>query len=159
VLFVPFVFVPPIFWWVIPIALTAFGIWRLRPAPWSWPFLGLALWWPEMTYKLVTGNPVMWAIALLSLGTAFAPLAAVKLTYAPFDLMGIWERSWWRTALVMVAVALLFLPMWPDYVLALRNANDLGLLYSLPEYPIAALPLVAWLASRTRWDAQRAVVE
>jgi hypothetical protein len=148
ILFVPFTILPAILWWIVPIGLTVFGLWRLRPAPWAWPIMGLALWWPETTFKLVTGNPVMWSIAFLSLGVTFAPFAALKLTYVPFSLLGSWDPRWRRSALLVGLMCLLFLPMWSDYVTALTNArHPLGVLYSFTEYPIVALPVVAWLAS------------
>ena len=36
-LFVPFVVLPAVLWWAIPVALTGYGIIRWRPRLWFWP--------------------------------------------------------------------------------------------------------------------------
>lgn len=151
-LFVPFIYVPALVWWVVPVAITAYCIWRLRPGPAVWPVLALLVWFPNTGIKLLTGNPVLWSVAAISLGTLYfwpAVFAALKLSLAPLALFGAWKRSWWVAAGVGVLASLLFMPMWPDFVTALLNSRQsAGLLYSVGEVPMMLVPIAAWLGRR-----------
>lgn len=95
----------------------------------------------------------MWSTAALALGTLYAwpsVFAALKVSIAPVALFGCWRRSWWIAAAGTLVIALAFAPMWPDYVRALANSsNPKGLLYSIGDLWLLALPLAAW-AGRTR---------
>jgi hypothetical protein len=153
-LFVPFVYLPAVLWWLIPIGITAWCLWRLRPAPLVWPVLAICLWFPNTGIKLLTGNPVMWSVAAIALGTIYywpAVFAAVKLSLAPFALFGAWKRSWWFAAGMSALACLLFLPMWPDFASALLNSRQpSGLLYSVGEVPMMLGPIAAWLGRQSR---------
>ena len=151
-LFVPFVYVPAASWWIVPIGVTFYSIWRLRPAPLVWPVIAICLWFPNTGIKLLTGNPVLWSVAAIALGTLYywpAVFAALKLSLAPIALFGAWKRSWWIAAGVAIIASLFFLPMWPDFVTALLNSRQpAGLLYSVGEVPMMLVPIAAWLGRR-----------
>ena len=156
VLFVPFAVVPaPLawaLWFGIPVGGMAAVVWRLRPAPWTWPLLALCLAWPTTLLKAWTGNPLIWSAFALALGTVWAwPAvgAALKTSLAPFALFGAWRRSWWVAAAAVALASLPFGALWADWVTALLNSRGGGVLYSALEVPTMLLPLVAWFG-RTR---------
>jgi hypothetical protein len=153
-LFAPFTVLPAILWWAIPLAVTTWIVAWHRPRPIVWPVLALCIAFPTSIEVVYAGNPVLWVICLLALGTRFGwPAVGVLLkpTLAPFALVGINRRTWWLALTLGVAVSLVFLPMWLDYVSALRNARDpSGLAYSLNQVPTTFIPIVAWLGSQRR---------
>jgi hypothetical protein len=155
-LFAPFTLLPPWAWWVVPLGLAGYGLWRMRPAPLVWPLLALASWWWTAAERIVSGNPDLWALAALSLGCAYdwpAVFVLLKPSLAPFALMGVWRRSWW---IALAAFGLLCLPfgaLWLDWMAVLRNAHA-GILYSLPDVPLLLVPIVAW-ASRPQHISRR----
>jgi hypothetical protein len=163
-LFVPFTVLPePIaaaLWWGLPVAAVTFAIWRLRPRPESWPLIALCLAWPTTLLKTWTGNPVIWAVAALALGTLWAwpsVFVVLKASLAPFALFGAWRRSWWVAAVALVVASLPFGGLWGDWVASVVNSRGGGVLYSSLEVPMLLLPIVAW-AFRTRggvpWPAR-----
>jgi hypothetical protein len=151
VLMAPFLLVPSIVFWVAPLATIALVVIRHRPSAWSWPFIALGLAYPVTSLKIVHGNPVMWIVAAIALGTITAGPAALVLlkpTLAPFALIGAHRRRWWVVLGAAALIAVAFVAIWPDYLRVLANArNPNGILYSLDEVPFALVPVVAWLAS------------
>jgi hypothetical protein len=144
---VPFALgVPALLWWGIPLAVIAAS---LRGAPWwAWPLLAALLVYPRTWIALLYGNPSLWAFAALSAGLGL--IGAIKPTLLPFALVGFRSVRWRRFAFLAVVLALIFLPMWPDYITALRNARapwigDAGL---VGEWPIAAVLVVVTHSSR-----------
>jgi hypothetical protein len=155
-LFAPFALLPEpiawVLWWTLPILAVVFALWRLRPRPVSWPLIAFCIAWPTTLLKTWTGNPVIWCAGALALGTLWAwpsVLVVLKPSLGPFALFGIWRRSWWAAALVVVLASLPFGALWLDWVTSVRNSQGGGLLYSSLEIPMLLLPLVAW-AFRTR---------
>ncbi len=152
VLFVPFTVLPGALWWAIPIAVVAWTVTRLRPAPWALAAIVACLWWPDTSYLLIWGNPALWVVTAIALGTwrpFFSPLAMIKFTLAPAALLNVRRRSWWVGLGVLGAISLAFLPMWPDYVAAIRNLETPSpLTYSFREVPLVAIPWLAWLGRR-----------
>ena len=147
VLFVPFTAIPAILWWVIPLATTGWAVIRLRPAFWTWPFLALCLAWPPTLVKLVGGNPVLWAVAALSLGVIYrgpSVLVLIKPSLFPFALFGVRSRAWWVTLCALIVVSLPFGLMWIDWLRTVLNSQGGGLIYSIQEVPMLAVPLIAW---------------
>jgi hypothetical protein len=152
-IFVPFVFVPAVLWWLIPLAITAWVVRRHSPRPIMWPMLAFLLVFPTTIRAVETGNPTMWITAAFGLGTMYgwpAVLVMAKPTLAPFALVGIQRRSWWLAAVVCAGLSALFLPLWFDYLTALRNAQDGEWWYSLNQTPALFIPLIAWLGSSRR---------
>jgi hypothetical protein len=157
-LFVPFAVVPgalaAILWWALPLGLTAWAVWRLRPRPQAWPLIALCLAWPTTPLKVWTGNPVIWAVAAVALGAIYhwpSVFALLKPSLFPFALFGANRRSWWLALAAFVALCVPFGSMWTDWAASVVNSRGGGILYSSLEIPMLLLPLVAWLG-RTRAD-------
>ena len=153
-LLVPFALgLPAVLWWLIPVAIIAAALVRIRPPTWAWPIMAFVLLLPRTPVVLVLGNPSLWMIAAAFAGVAWgwpAVLLVLKPTLAPFALIGIRRHSSW---IALVALALLSLPfgaMWLQYGTALVNAqNARGLEYTLGEWPLMIAPLAAWAGQQT----------
>jgi hypothetical protein len=152
-LMLPFAVLPAFLFWVVPLATIAAAVVRHRPVAWSWPLLAFGLAYPVTSLKIVHGNPTMWIVAAIALGTITAGPAVfvlLKPTLAPFALIGANRRPWWLALAAAAAIAVAFAPLWPDYLRVLANArNPNGVLYSLDEVPFALVPIVAWIAAPT----------
>jgi hypothetical protein len=152
ILFVPFTFLPAILWWLIPGAAVAWCLYCLRPAQWAWPLLAASVAWPTTLLKILTGNPVIWAVAAIAMGVLYAwpsVLALIKPSLLPFALVGMRTRRWWIALGVVIVVSLPFGSLWIDWVHSVLNSQGGGIAYSSLEIPMLAFPLVAWLG-RTR---------
>ena len=106
-LFIPFTILPAFLWWLIPIAVTAGALWRLRPHPAAWLAIVLLLGVPESREGIFWGNPVMWMVAATAAGLVLgwpAVLVFLKPTLAPFALVGIGHRSWWLLLGVLAGI-------------------------------------------------------
>jgi hypothetical protein len=161
-LFVPFAIEPPpldaiaaVGWWAIPIGVTLFAVWRLRPRPAVWPLIALCASNPTTILKTWTGNPVMWSMAALALAVVgssrlTAPFVLLKPSLAPFALFGIRRRSWWLGAFVLAVMSAPFVVsgLWAEWITTLSNSRGGGILYSSLEAPMLLLPVVAWLGRR-----------
>jgi hypothetical protein len=150
-LLVPFTVLPGFLWWAIPAVTIAWAIRWLRPSPLSWPLMAFCLAWPTTIGLTVHGNPVIWVVAFLSVGCVTAGPAALVLlkpSLFPFALVGTRSGRWWIALGALATLSVPFGAMWLDWIRALLN-SDGSLVYSLPEYPMVTLPLVAWVA-RTR---------
>jgi len=155
-LFVPFAVLPiaigAALWWAVPIAITAWSIGVLRPRPEVWPLLALCVANPTTLLKTWTGNPVIWSMAAMALGVLYAwpsVFVIVKPSLAPFAFFGAWRRSWGLAAAVLGLGAVPFGALWIDWIDSVVNSRGGGLLYSSLEFPMLALPLIAWIF-RTR---------
>jgi hypothetical protein len=151
-LLVPFLIVPTILWWAIPIALTGFGLARLRPSFVVWPLLALCVAWPPTAVRVATGNPVMWVVAAVMVGTVVAgpaALALVKPSLLPFAIWGIRRRAWWLWLIAFGVVCIPFGTMWVEWITVVMNSRGGGLLYSIQEVPMLLIPVIAWVG-RTR---------
>lgn len=148
ILFVPFTVLPALLWWLLPLAAVVFSLAKLRPDRMAWPWLGACLAWPTTPLKILTGNPVIWAVAALSLGVLYAwpsVLVLIKPSLFPFALFGSRSRRWWLALAVFAAISLPFGSLWIDWVHSLLNSQGAGLAYSSLEIPMLAFPVVAWL--------------
>lgn len=154
-LFVPFTFLPAALWWLIPGAAVAWSLVQLRPMRLAWPFLAMCAAWPTTPLKILTGNPVIWAVGGLALGVLYAwpsVLVLVKPSLFPFALFGLRSRRWWLALGVLVLISLPFGSLWIDWIHSVLNSQGGGLAYSSLEIPMLAFPIVAWLG-RTRRTA------
>lgn len=151
----PFAFLPRevagALWVIVPVIVIAWAVYRMRPAPWSWPILGLLVAWPWTGLSIFTGNPTMALTAVLGVGLAtghkwLAAAILVKPTLAPFAALGVRDRRWWAFVALGLLVSVPFGVLWFEWIRAVMNAQDGGLLYALPNFPIMALPVVAWIA-------------
>jgi hypothetical protein len=157
-LFVPFVFLPAILWWAIPLAVVAYAIWRLRPVPWSWPILALVIALPKTISAALYGNSDLWVTAAAAAGLLWswpALVATIKPSLAFFALIGIRHRAWWIGALVLAVVNVPLIPLWLDYVRVMLNNSTASPFYSIGNLPFMLLPILAWLVSRERSPFQR----
>jgi hypothetical protein len=170
ILFVPFLWLPPFLWWVLPVALLVFCVTRHRPPLWAWAATLACFCWLPSLGVYVFGNPGMWIVAFVAAGTVWAwPFALVLLkpTFAPIALLGANRRSWWVALAVLVVVSLPFGRLWIDWVVAVRNATDVSLAYNVPTIPLMIAPLIPWLADPRhpiharvrRWRARRSASE
>jgi hypothetical protein len=151
-LFIPFIWLPSVLWWAIPIAVTAYGMWWHRPPLWAWVVITGCLALEKSINVYVFGNPSMWIVAAIAAGTVWRwPFVFVfaKPTFAPIALLGIRRRSWWVALVILGLVSLAFLPVWFDWLTVVRN-SDVSLLYNLPTLPLMLTPLIAWAAGRYR---------
>ena len=86
-LFVPFAYLPPILWWIVPLSLIAWSASWLRPPWWTWPILaGIAASVPVLA-ALVYGNSLMWVLAFVCLATRWPAAAAVIPPFKPSDAL------------------------------------------------------------------------
>jgi hypothetical protein len=155
-LIVPFVWLPEPLWWAFPLGLMGYTIARHRPAWWGWAIIAVLAMYPRTQEIVWYGNPSMWVAAAVAAGTLWgwpAAFALLKPSLAPFALVGVRRRSWWLAVLVLTAISLPFGGLWLDYLTAVRNATDTGVLYSLRDVPALLVPLVAWASSRARRPA------
>jgi hypothetical protein len=149
-LFLPFLVLPKILWWAIPISIVAWAVWRLRPHPAAILVMVLLLGVPYSRESIFWGNPVMWMVAATAAGLVVGwpgVFVLLKPTLAPFALAGFPRRSWLIALLALAAINVPLLPMWADWVTVIRN-SQLGPGFSWHQYPLMAVPVVAWLGSR-----------
>jgi hypothetical protein len=153
-LFIPFTFLPAILWWVVPIGLTGWLFWRWRPSIIVWPLMAAGLAYPESPLMLIRGTPTIWVMLAVAAGLEWGwpgALVLLKPSMLPFAVTGVRSRGWWLVLSVLIIATLPVLPMIPDWILVMRDARGpaSGLLYSLKDVPLVAIPLIAW-AGRTR---------
>ncbi len=151
-LFIPFIWLPAVLWWAIPIAVTAYGIWWHRPPLWAWVVITGLFALEKSINVYVFGNPSMWIVAAIAAGSVWRwPFVFVlaKPTFAPIALLGARRRSWWIALGVLAVASIPFLPVWLDWLTVVRN-SDVSLLYNLPTLPLMLAPLVAWATGRDR---------
>ena len=167
-LLLPFKVLGPIAWALLPLSLVAWAVLHHRPRVWALAVIMACVVWPYTPAKFVFGNPVIWAAAALALATSSGPLsrwpaafALIKPTVAVFGLFGLRDRRWWAALAVGALLSLPFLELTLRYPEVLLNARTNpvdgrgGILYSLQEFPLLAIPLVAWLGGRHRPPIRR----
>jgi hypothetical protein len=146
-LFVPFLVLPAILWWVIPIGVLAWFIAWCRPAPIAWPLLALVLIWPRTQTAFLFGNTDLWMAAAIAGGLRRgwpAALLVLKPTFLIFAVVGIRRREFWLAIGVLALVSIPMAALWVDYVQAMRNVT-IDADYSLGSLPLIVAPLIAWL--------------
>ena len=149
-LFVPFLWLPTVLWWLVPLAVVGAALWRLRPAPWALAVIALLLCWPRSTGAILAGNTDIWAAAAVAAGAAWGwpiVLLAVKPTFAPLALVAVGYRSAWIAGAVTAVLLLGFGLLWIEWVAVIRNAG-LSLAYSLLNLPLVAIGVVAYVGSQ-----------
>jgi hypothetical protein len=153
VLFVPFVWLPAILWWVIPLGVVAYVVWSYRPSPWAWVAIAACVAWPRTFGAVLFGNTDMWVAAAVAGGLRWgwpAALLTIKPMFVPLGLPAIRKPSAWIAGAVMLAISL---PMLGDYWTAARNlvVSD-PFAYWTVSLPFAVLPLVAWWGRSRGWE-------
>lgn len=146
-LFVPFVYLPAILWWAVPVGVTLWAVGR--PSAVGLTLALLLLCWPRAHAAFLFGNTDMWVMAGVAAGMRLgwpAVLVTLKPTLVPFALVGIRHRSWWMAMALLAASVVLTWPLWQDYIVAMTNLRaDPG--YSLGSIPLLLVPVVATI----RW--------
>ena len=162
-LFIPFLWLPALLWWAIPITILVFCMTRHRPPLWGWALTGACFCWLPSIGVYIFGNPGMWIAAFVAAGTVWSwpfVLVLLKPTFAPIALLGATHRSWWVALAVLGAISVLFWPVWFDWFTILDNA-DLTLGYNTPTVPLMVAPLIPWLLDPRHpirgWVARRLV--
>lgn len=150
-LFVPFVFLPALTWWAIPIGITLAVVWHHRPSPWAWVLILACMALSREAQLLYWfGTPTIWIAAFVALATVWgwpSVLVLLKPAVFPLALLGIRDRRWWYGAAVLALLSLAFWPMWTDWLNALSNARGprANVLYAISDVPVYVIPVVAWL--------------
>jgi hypothetical protein len=153
----PFRYLGPVLWTAIPAAIVVSAVIRQRPALWAVALIAACLAWPYTPAKFVFGNPVIWGAAALAVATFRnwpAAFLLIKPTVIPFALFGIRDRRWWLLVAVLAVASLPVLYDTLRYPEVLLNAqtNPIdgrgGPFYSITEYPLLCIPLLAWLGRR-----------
>ena len=156
-LFAPTLLLPTPLWWLIPGAVTTAIICRLRPGGiWLLAMAWCLLLRPSMDL-IVAGNPDIWLVAALAVAVHWRPAAAfvlLKPSVFPLALIGIRSRGWWAVVGVFAVVSLVLLPQTLNWLAVIRNSQGGyrpgGLIYSLQDVPLLAVPLLAWAGSPSR---------
>lgn len=154
-LLVPFLWLPAVLWWAIPLTVTVGLIWSWRPAMWTWPILALAAAWPRLHGAIFYGNTDMWVLAAVTAGLQFgwpALLVVIKPSLGFLVLAGVRHRSWWFGWIVVVLLSLPFLALWSEWVRVVINSPG-DLRYSISQIPVFLAPIAAWFG-RTRMRPQ-----
>ncbi len=141
-----------------PIVVTAWLIRSWAPSVWTWPMIALGIVWPFTLLKTTSGNPNVWVMMVIALGLRYrwpGALILLKPSFFPFLLIGIRTRGWWIAAALIAGLSLLFLAPTLAYPRVILDSRGDGLLYSLIDLPIVAIPVVAWLG-RTRLRGSQA---
>jgi hypothetical protein len=157
-LFLPFLFLPAVLWWAIPLGVVASLIVSWRPAPWTWPLMVGALVFSRFHVPLIVGNTDLWVWAGVAAGLRFgwpALVVAVKPSLGPLVLAGARHRSWWIGAAIVAAACIPFGALWLDWLAVIRH-SPFGLTYSISNLPWLVVPIVAW-AARSRTVHPRSV--
>jgi hypothetical protein len=149
-LFLPFLWLPAVVWWIVPVGAVVLMVARWRPAPWTWPLMTLALAVPASTILVWTGGTTMWIAAFTALGFQYGGpgvLVFLKPSLAPFALAGSRQRSWGIALGLWILLGLVMFAAWQDYLTATGN-SDVELFYSILSVPYMLIPVVAWLGRR-----------
>lgn len=145
-LFVPFLWLPAAAWWVVPIAVSLYVLRAWRPTLLSVAVMLALLAWPRAIGAYLYGNTDMWMAAAVAAGLRWgwpAIAVTIKPTFLPLALIGARRRSWWLALGLGLAFVGATMPMWLEYVTAMRNVS-IPATYSLGSLPLVAIPIVGW---------------
>ena len=166
-LLVPFVYLPAVLWWVIPLGVIAYVAWRQCRTDWQRVALLAVLALPSTMAPLVAGNGSLWVAAAIVAGNRWrwpAALVILKPTLAPWSLLGIRSRAWWAVAALLALLSLALLPLWPQWIAGIAAWHESPVWSTggpvsspgLDYLTAAAAPLFAllWFATR-RAESER----
>jgi hypothetical protein len=149
-LFTPFLVLPAVLWWAIPLGIVGSSVWSWRPAPWSWPLLAAAVAYPRFQAMVIVGNTDLWVWAALALGLRYgwpALAIVIKPSLAFLALVGARHRSFWLGIPVLVVACLPFGSLWLEWIAVVQNSPG-DIAYSALSLPWLLAPVVAWVARR-----------
>lgn len=136
-------------WWAIPLSVIGYAFWRWRPHLPSLAVALILLSTPKMLSAVVMGNTDLWLTAAVAGALLWGwpgVFVLLKPTLAPFMIIGIRRRAWWA-GLGVMALSLAMLPLWLDYITAMRNLH-ISPMYSWSSIPLLVAPVVAWADQR-----------
>jgi hypothetical protein len=143
----PFLVLPAVLFWAIPIATVLWVVFHHRPKAWAWPLIVFCAVWPFTVNSIGAGNPVMWVSMFVALGTVYgwpSVFVFLKPSLAPFAFIGANHRSWWVAAALFALASLVFLPLWIQYVAVIRDSG-LTWDYSAHDICICLIGVMAWI--------------
>jgi len=154
-LIAPFAILPTPFDWVAWVLVPIVAILLLlRRLPWwSWPIAAFLAVHDSTVITVLNGNSSLYFSA--AFGWSFfvgwpAGLLAIKPSLALLGVPGFVKapRRFILLAFVPLALTAPFVPAWLDFVTVIRNAEGLGPLYSLVQWPVFLLVALPWLTTR-----------
>lgn len=150
-LFVAFALTPWPLWWVVPIAVLVYCLYRWRPSPVAWIVILLLLIWPRSIGGYLYGNTSMWTAAIFAAGLTWGypvALLIIKPSVMFWGVLAIRDKRAWIGAVVVAVLSLPMLPLWLDYITIMRNTTDTHPIVLLGDIPMMLVPVVAWLGRR-----------
>ncbi len=154
--FLPFLVLPTAVFVAVPVAIVVAFIRRCRPGGIALAVIAVCVMWPTSQMRTISANPVLWMAAFAALALRYrwpGALVLLKPSLLPFALIGVRSRWWWVAAAGLVLLSLPFLADTLRYPSVVLDSRGGGLTYSLPDLPLMAIPIVAWLG-RTRRPGQ-----
>ena len=152
--FLPFLWVPELAWWLMPLGVIAVAVARLKPAAWTWPLIALcAVATAGRSHWRSPPNSSMWVAAVVAASLVWAVPAVfilLKPSLAPFVVFGIDRRSWWRGLAVLGIASLAMLPMWPDWITAITNIRGDDWTHNGFDVAFILIPILAFMGSSDR---------
>jgi hypothetical protein len=158
----PFVVLPPLLFWLVPLLGTACIVATWQPARWTWPIMALQLNWPRFGGALIVGNTDLWVVFFIAAGLRYGwpvLLLVVKPSIAPFAIVdfvallradAVPVRRWREIAAVAAILVLGAAPfgrLWLEWLSVVRN-SPADPLYSIAAIPWLTIPVVAWMGRR-----------
>lgn len=156
--FLPFLVVPAVFWWVIPLTVVGAAVIQCRPAPWAWPLITLCAVLPRTISLVIYGNSTMWVVAAVAAALVWrvpGVFILLKPSLAPFALLGVQTRAWWIGLAAIGLASISMLPMWPDWITSVTNLQGDDWTHSGFDVAFVLIPVIAYLASPTMRQQSR----
>lgn len=153
-LFIPFIVLPGLLWWVLPLGFMAYVVWWCRPQPWGLAVVAMLLLFPKSPNLIIYGNTDMWVGAAIAAGVRWgwpSVLISMKPSLIFFSALGILTRAWWVAAAALAVVSLPFAGLWVLYPTALGHSSSKPW-YSFADIPFLLIPVAAWLFSSYRGE-------
>ena len=106
---------------------------------------------PAVPVAVVYGNTLLWTIAALFTAAAATPGAAWTMAFKPTDMIfGVpFVLRSWRGLVVAFVLSAILLPLWIDWLEAMRNVEGWSPLRGVSSWPALCIPLMAWVAGRS----------
>ena len=151
-LFLPWLWIPFPLWYLAPLGMLAYTIWRMRPKGWFWPVFALIAAWPKTPNAILYGNSDLWVLFFACAGVLWGwpgAIATFKPSMAPFALAGAHRKRYWVALGVIALASLPQVQLWLLWPRVIDNSSS-TVEYSLAAMPMMTLPFIARLAATTR---------
>lgn len=150
VFFLPFLWLPQLMWWIVPLVVIGYAVLRMRPALWAWPFIALCVVAPRTISLTIYGNSTMWVTAAVAAALVWripAVFILLKPTFLPFAILGIEQRSWWLGLGAITVAGVALAPMWSDWITVITNIRGDDWTHSGFDVAYILIPVLAYLAA------------